>query len=213
MHGSTSIGGHIVKRTLILGVAALVLAVLAPSIGTQGVFGTAVAQAGTSVTDPAAPVDPNADPNADPNVDPNADPNAPDQNTGDESQCPGAAGAGAHASGEDCPVTPPPATPTPAPVTPTPTAPAPKKHTRKKSGGGSGVAGKSQQRAALPVVEHTTTPVVDTDTGTVPQGGIQAGAGGTAGDGTVAALLLGSGALALMLMAGGLALRRRGFES
>ena len=42
------------KRILILGVAALVLAVLAPSIGTQGVSGLAVAQAQTP-TDPADP--------------------------------------------------------------------------------------------------------------------------------------------------------------
>jgi len=46
-----------VKRILILGVAALVLAVLAPSIGTQGVSGLAVAQAQTP-TDPADPADP-----------------------------------------------------------------------------------------------------------------------------------------------------------
>jgi hypothetical protein len=190
-----------VKRILILGVAALALAVLAPTIGTHGV---SVAQAGTTVTDPAAPVDPNADPNA------------PDVNTGDESNC-GASGASlrAHASGEDCPVTPPPPAPvTPAPVTPAPLTPAPeakKKH--KKSSGGSGVAGKTQTSASLPVVQSTTTTVADTDTGTIPQGGIQAGAGGTADDGIAAALLLGSGALALMLMAGGLALRRRGFES
>ena len=111
-------------------------------------------------------------------------------------------------SGEDCVV--PPQPPKPAPVTP-------KKH--KESGsnggsnGGSGVAGKTEKRSSsLPVVQSTTT-VADTDTGTVPQGGIQAGAGGTADEGTGPALLLGSGALVLMLMAGGLALRRRGFDS
>jgi hypothetical protein len=190
-----------VKRILILGVAALVLAVLAPSIGT----GVSVAQAGTTVTDPTAPVDPNADPNA------------PDVNTGDESNC-SANGAklGAHASGEDCPVTPPPAA-TPTPVTPAPVTPAPEstKKKKKKSNGGSGVAGKTEKRksaGSLPVVQSTTT-VADTDTGTIPQGGIQAGGGGTADDGTALALLLGSGALVLTLMAGGLALRRRGFES
>jgi hypothetical protein len=52
-----------------------------------------------------------------------------------------------------------------------------------------------------------------TDTGTIPQGGIQAGAGGTADDGAIPALLLGSGALMLVLTAGGIAVRRRGFES
>jgi hypothetical protein len=46
------------------------------------------------------------------------------------------------------------------------------------------------------------------DTGTIPQGGIQAGAGGTADDGSTAGLLWG-GALILMVAAGGLGLRRR----
>ena len=57
------------------------------------------------------------------------------------------------------------------------------------------------------------TPVSGVDTGTIPQGGIQAGAGGTADEGPSSALLLGSAALMLVLAAGGLALRRRGFES
>lgn len=51
-----------------------------------------------------------------------------------------------------------------------------------------------------------------TDTGTIPQGGIQAGAGGTADDGSAAVLSLGLGALMLVLTAGGYVLRRRGFE-
>jgi hypothetical protein len=52
-----------------------------------------------------------------------------------------------------------------------------------------------------------------TDTGTVPSGGIQAGAGGTAEMGSNPALLgLGSGALALVLTAGGFVLRRRNAE-
>jgi hypothetical protein len=51
-----------------------------------------------------------------------------------------------------------------------------------------------------------------TDTGTIPQGGIQAGAGGTADAGTSVLLGLGSGALALVLTAGGFVLRRRGIE-
>jgi hypothetical protein len=46
------------------------------------------------------------------------------------------------------------------------------------------------------------------DTGTIPQGGIQAGAGGTADDGSQAGLLWG-GSLILALAAGGLVLRRR----
>ena len=91
--------------------------------------------------------------------------------------------------------------------------PKPKKESNSNSGSGSGSGGENASaHKALPVVQGTTQ-VADTDTGTVPQGGIQAGAGGTAADGTGAALLLGSGALVLMLMGGGLALRRRGFNS
>ena len=64
------------------------------------------------------------------------------------------------------------------------------------------------------MVFHTTSsPTSGTDTGTIPQGGIQAGGGGAADDGTVSLLLLGTGALALMLTAGGLTLRRRGLGS
>jgi hypothetical protein len=65
-----------------------------------------------------------------------------------------------------------------------------------------------------PQVVQTTTPVsAGVDTGTIPQGGIQAGAGGTAKDGSMAGLLWG-GALILMVAAGGLTLRRRnGFGS
>ncbi len=104
--------------------------------------------------------------------------------------------------------------------------PAPVKHKSKHKGsskggsnGGSkgGSGSQSKQRttapATLPVVQNTTTPVADTDTGTIPQGGIQAGAGGTAGEGIGPAILLGSAGLALVFMAGGLALRRRGLES
>ena len=49
------------------------------------------------------------------------------------------------------------------------------------------------------------------DTGAIPQGGIQAGGGGTADGG--ATPLLGLAALSALLGAGGLALRRRGFQS
>jgi hypothetical protein len=49
----------------------------------------------------------------------------------------------------------------------------------------------------------------DTDTGAVPSGGIQAGAGGMAGDGDTQPLLgIGSGALALLLTGGALVRRR-----
>jgi hypothetical protein len=52
------------------------------------------------------------------------------------------------------------------------------------------------------------------DTGAVPSGGIQAGAGGTATDGPSPLTLgLGSGVLALLLTAGGYTLRRSRLES
>ena len=64
----------------------------------------------------------------------------------------------------------------------------------------------------MQVLPASNTVASSTDTGTIPQGGIQAGAGGTANDDSAAALGLGSGALMLVLTAGGLALRRRGLE-
>jgi hypothetical protein len=112
-----------------------------------------------------------------------------------------AGGSSAHASGEDCP----PAQPAPQPQ-PAPKPEAPKE----ESGGGSGSAGGSESTPATPQAVRTQTPVsAGVDTGTIPQGGIQAGAGGTAGNGSMTGLLWG-GALILVVAAGGLARRRRG---
>jgi hypothetical protein len=98
--------------------------------------------------------------------------------------------------------------------------PAPKK---KKESGGSGGSGNSgstnsgstntsstadtRESAALTFTGSTV------DTGTVPTGGIQAGAGGTAADdGTPVLLALSLGLLAFGLTSGGVALRRRASE-
>jgi hypothetical protein len=110
--------------------------------------------------------------------------------------------AGEDDGGTDGESTPPPTTTTPVPVAPAPPAPpapaAPKATPHKAK--------------SAPTVTHTsartTTPVVQTNT--VPRGGIQAGAGGSARTGGDAALAgLGSGAAVLLLSAGGLTLRRR----
>ena len=216
-----------IKRILMLGLAALALALVAPAIGAEGGLGGNVAHA---QTDPAAPDQTEAPDAPDQTEAPDAPdqtetpdaPEAPDQpaapegddqgddNTGDESQCAGGSRAGAHASGEDC-----------APVTQTP-APAPRPQSQRQvnenheeSGGGSGSAGEFAQSVVTPqVVTRPAANVASSvDTGTIPQGGIQAGAGGTADDGSASALLPG-GALMLALAAGGLALRRRhGLES
>ena len=82
-----------------------------------------------------------------------------------------------------------------------------------ESGGNSGdTHSGGKESAPSPVFETVANVGAGNDTGTTPQGGIQAGGGGTA-DGGVSALLLGTGALALLLTAGGLVLRRRSLES
>ena len=190
------------KRILILGLAAVALALVAPAIGAGG--NVAHAQ-----TDPNATAPDSGDTPDTPDAPDQGDtPDAPDQ--GDGSGC--ADGARAHASGEDCtPVPQQPAPPNPQPQ-PSPTSQL-KKESHEESGNGSGSAGKPASsrpiRQATPHVVQIATPVTaGVDTGTIPQGGIQAGAGGTADDGSTAGLLWG-GALVLALAAGGLALRRR----
>jgi hypothetical protein len=81
------------------------------------------------------------------------------------------------------------------------------------SGGGSrpGSGGKSTRRSTGLITRSVRMPVSSgTDTGTVPQGGIQAGAGGVAGLSTLRWLAVGSSGLALMLLlsACGLTVRR-----
>jgi hypothetical protein len=83
-----------------------------------------------------------------------------------------------------------------------------------ESGGNSGDTHSGGNKSgSSPVFETVANVSAGNDTGTSPQGGIQAGGGGTADGGAVSALLLGSGALALLLTAGGLVLRRRSLES
>ena len=183
------------KRILILGLAAVALALVAPAMG----VGANVAHA---QTDPNATAPDSGDAPEAPDA-PDTD-DSPDQ--GDDSGC--ADGARAHASGEDCtPVPQQPAAPSPQPQ-PIPTS-QPKKESHEESGNGSESAGKPASSQAIPQVVQTTTPVsAGVDTGTIPQGGIQAGAGGTADDGSMAGLFWG-GSLMLVVAAGGLALRRR----
>jgi hypothetical protein len=212
-----------VKRILVLGIAALALALVAPTIGT----GMNVAHAQTDPTaeapdsgDTTAPDSGDAPDAPDQGEAPDAPdqgeaPDAPDQgdspdDEGDDAEDGPCASSGARASGESCP---PPAAQPQQPQQPAPTS---RPHERKSeehgssdSNSGSGSVGQRVGSTVGPQVVQTTTPVsAGIDTGTIPQGGIQAGAGGTADDGSQAGLL-GGGALMLALAAGGLALRRR----
>jgi len=126
----------------------------------------------------------------------------------------------------------PPVTTTPAPApTPAPT-PAPKvevpksvqneldrlqnevrdlkREAAKESSGGGG-GGNSSASNSSSNARTSFTPVAAQTTSTVPQGGVQAGAGGTAPDGSdnMMVLPIGLGLIGLMLAAGGFALRRR----
>ena len=189
------------KRILILGAAVVALALVAPTI-------CAGANVAHAQTDPNATAPDSGDtpdtPDAPDAPDQGDTPDAPDQ--GDGSGC--ADGARAHASGEDCtPVPQRPAPPSPQPQ-PSPTS-QPKKGSHEESGNGSESLGKRASSQPTPQFVQIATPVTaGVDTGTIPQGGIQAGAGGTADDGSTAGLLW-SGALVLAVAASGLALRRR----
>jgi len=210
-----------VKRILVLGIAALALALVAPTIGT----GMNVAHAQTDPTaeapdsgDTTAPDSGDA-PDAPDQGDAPAAPDqgdapaAPDQgdsgdDEGDDAEDSPCASSGARASGESCP--PPAARPQqPAPTSqPHERKPAEHGSSESNSNSGSGSVGQRVGSTVRPQVVQTTPVSAGIDTGTIPQGGIQAGAGGTADDGSQAGLL-GSGALMLALAAGGLALRRR----
>jgi hypothetical protein len=98
----------------------------------------------------------------------------------------------------------------PAPTTPPPSAPAPKPKPRKtQRATPRRTTKRASQLAALPTLVQTST----TDTQTFPQGGVQAGEGGTAPHGPSGPLLgLGSGALAFGLVAAVQARRRRSSE-
>jgi hypothetical protein len=193
------------KRILILGVAVLALALIGPTVG-----GSHVAKAQTApdqaVPDqgdaPEAPDQGDAPEAPDQGDQPDQD-DADDEGDAEDGPC---ASSHARASGESCP--PPlrqPAQPVPGSQ---PTDRSEEQDSSKHSSSGSSPA--AQQVASHPteVVQATTPVSAGVDTGTIPQGGIQAGAGGTADDGSNAGLL-GGGALMLVLAASGLALRRR----
>jgi hypothetical protein len=214
------------RRTLTLGIVALALGLVAPAIGAQAGIGAGVALA----QDPAPAPDPEDPPDA-----PDA-PEAPD--TPDAPEAPDAQeddeGSGdadeTDDDGDDEEVAPAPAPP--APAAPAPAAPAPvetgpapvressgtdvegKQESHRRSGSVKGETRHSttttRQRA---VFQNTSNQTSGTDTGRFPQGGIQAGAGGMAEDRPASLLLLGLGALALGLMAGGVLLRRRSLGS
>jgi hypothetical protein len=210
-----------VKRILVLGIAALALALVAPTIGT----GMNVAHAQTDptaeapdsgdVTAPDSGDVPDAPDQGDvPEAPDQGDvPQAPDQgdssdDEGDDAEDSPCASSGARASGESCP--PPAAQPQqPAPTSrPHERKPAEHGSSESNSNSGSGSVGQRVGSTVRPQIVQTTPVSAGIDTGTIPQGGIQAGAGGTADDGSQAGLLW-SGALMLALAAGGLVLRRR----
>jgi hypothetical protein len=195
------------KRILILGVAALALALIGPAVG-----GSHVAKAQTApdqtAPDQADPPDapdqadpPDAPDQADPPEAPQQD-GANDQEDAEDGPC---SGSDARASGDSC-----------LPQRRQQLQQAPnsrpgkgERHHSSGSGSGGQEVGSNSTVGARPTQVLQTTPVsAGVDTGTIPQGGIQAGAGGTA-DGGSNAGLLGGGALVLLLAAGSLTLRRR----
>ena len=189
------------KRILILGVAVLALALIGPAVG-----GSHVAKAQTApdqtVPDqgdaPEAPDQGDA-PEAPDQGDQPDQPDADDQGDAEDGPC---ASSHARASGESCPP------PVRQPAQPIPGSPRSDRSEEQNSSGGSTPAAKQVASHPTEVVQATTPVSAGVDTGTIPQGGIQAGAGGTADDGSNAGLL-GGGALMLVLAASGLALRRR----
>jgi hypothetical protein len=222
------------RRILTLGIVALALGLVAPAIGVQAGIGAGVALA----QDPAPAPDPEDPPDA---PDEPEAPDAPDEpeapDTPDAPDAPeddeGSGDAGeTDDDGDDeevAPAPPAPAAPAPAsaPAAPAPveTGPAPvqerggtdvegKQESHKPSGSVTGetrhLTTTTPQRV---VFQNTSNRTSGTDTGTFPQGGIQAGAGGMAEDGPASLLLLSLAALALGLMSGGVVLRRRSLGS
>jgi hypothetical protein len=190
-----------VKRILLLGLAVAALAVAVPAVVENSGLGEGVAQAQTPpTTDPNDQADP---PEAPDQADPPDAPDAPDQGDtpGEDDE-----GSGDDEDDEDD------GDEEQAPAGPAPNSEQSAPASGGESGGSNSVSN-GQQASQTPLVRVSSTPVSDTDTGTVPQGGIQAGAGGTATDGSPTELLLGSAALMLVMTAGGLVLRRRVFES
>jgi hypothetical protein len=98
-----------------------------------------------------------------------------------------------------------------APATPAPavTKPTSQQHSSNQSGSSQGTSAAPSVPTSQPVAVTTTS----TDSGVVPQGGIQAGGGGTAPrDGSLLILALAMGGIAFGLTSAGLALRRRAAE-
>jgi hypothetical protein len=108
----------------------------------------------------------------------------------------------------------PPPAPVPAPPAPTPPKPAPKKAPKKapkaeNSGGSKSGKSKSSKSKSHKQTIRSYTPVVQ-QTYTIPQGGVQAGAGGTAPQDSGSELPIGLGLIGLTLAAAGaFTLRRR----
>jgi outer membrane biosynthesis protein TonB len=207
-----------VKRIMLLGLAVAALAIALPAIVAQSGLGGDVAQAQTPpTTDPDDQADPPEAPDqADPPEAPDqADPpEAPDQadppaapETPDQGDTPGEddEGSGDDEDDEDEEETPAPPSNRAAPEGSAPSG--------GNNAGGSESGNSGSNVPQTPQVRVSSQPVSGADTGEIPQGGIQAGAGGTVDEGSASALLLGSAALMLVLTAGGLVLRRRGFES
>jgi hypothetical protein len=226
------------RRILTLGIVALALGLVAPAIGVQAGIGAAaaLAQDPPPAPDPEDPPDAPDEPEApDAPDEPEAPevpdapeapdaPNAPedDEGSGDADET--------DDDGDDedvapAPAAPAPAAPAPAAVpAPVETGPAPvqvshgtdvegKNESHKPSGSAKGDTRHLTTTPQRAVFRNTTNRTSGTDTGTFPQGGIQAGAGGMAEDRPASLLLLGLGALGLGLMAGGVALRRRSLGS
>jgi hypothetical protein len=222
------------RRILTLGIVALALGLVAPAIGAQAGIGAGVALA----QDPAPAPDPEDPPDAPDEPEAPDTPDAPEApDTPDAPEAPdapeddeGSGDADETDDGDDEEVAPAPAPP--APAAPAPAAPAPvetgpapvressgtdvegKQESHQPSGSVKGETRHSTTTTPQRVVfQNTSNQTSGTDTGTFPQGGIQAGAGGMAEDGPASLLLLSLAALALGLMAGGVVLRRRSLGS
>jgi hypothetical protein len=108
--------------------------------------------------------------------------------------------------------------PAPAPAVTQPTAKKEQRNTSRPSGSGHGGSPQGTSRGtSTPSTPISTQPVAltttSTDSGVVPQGGIQAGGGGTATQGgSLLMLAIAMGGFAFAFASGGVALRRRASE-
>jgi hypothetical protein len=185
-----------IKRILVLGIAVAAMATVAPAIGLGGL----------SISGDVAQAQDEPDPAAPDQTDPSD--TAPEDNSGGDSggdaedgPCPGEA----RASGDSCPP------PAQQPEQPAPEQ-KPQEHSEKKheaSGTGGESAGSPETQPTTQVVQATPVAAQGVDTGTVPTGGIQAGAGGTSADDSEAGLVGGTALVLVALLGGGFALRRR----